>query len=286
MENYLLEKTLKEGSEDLHRRTAETIFVLQTMLTKYLTRFPGFTDHSVLHSMTVLDYCNRIIGEEQIKKLCPEECYVLIMGCYLHDIGMGIGDKDYSEFSKKIDFGDYFDDHSSDNDAEIVRAFHNEYSGLFIDKYSSLFDIPSDGLTQAIIQVSRGHRKTDLLNKDEYGDIKAGDAVIRTAYLAAVMRLADEIDVASDRNPVLLFKDKIPEGDRAKLEFGLHESILRVDVDADSITLNVRPKTPEFEPLVYNIAAKITKTLNDCREAADQMSDLRITQEKVIIKSV
>lgn len=286
MTNYLIERRLKKGSKDLHRRTAESIFVLQTMLTKYLTRFPEFTDHSVLHSMTVLDYCNRIIGKDQIEQLCPEECYVLIMACYLHDIGMGINDSDYAEFSKKLDFGDHFKDHDRDNDPEIIRAFHNEYSGLFIRKYAALFDIPSEELTQAIIQVSRGHRKTDLLDKNEFGDIRAGDAVIRTAYLSAVVRLADEIDVASDRNPLLLFGDKVLTDEHQKMEFGLHDSILRVDVDDGSITLNVRPKTPDYEPLIDKIANKIIETLIYCKEAAEQMSDLRISQEKVIVKSV
>ena len=182
MENYLLERKLREESKDLHRRAAESVFVLQTMLSKYLTRFPDFTDHSFLHSMNVIDYCNRIIGDEQIKKLCPEECYVLIMSCYLHDIGMGIGNRDFAEFSKELDFGDYFDNHDRENDAETVRAFHNEYSGLFIRKYSKLFDIPSEEMTRAIIQVARGHRKTDLLDSSEFGDIRDGDAIIRTAY--------------------------------------------------------------------------------------------------------
>ena len=92
MENYLLERKLREESKDLHRRAAESVFVLQTMLSKYLTRFPEFTDHSFLHSMNVLDYCNRLIGDDQIRKLYPEECYVLIMACYLHDIGIHQGE--------------------------------------------------------------------------------------------------------------------------------------------------------------------------------------------------
>ena len=283
MENYLLEKKLREGSVDLHRRTADSIFVLQTMLTKYLTRFPNFTDHSVLHSMSVLDYCNRIIGEDQIKSLCPEECYVLIMACYLHDIGMGIGDKDYADFSEKLDFGDYFDNHDRNDDADIVRAFHNEYSGLFIRKYAGLFDIPCPELTQAIIQVSRGHRKTNLLDRSEYGDIQAGDATIRTAYLSAVMRLADEIDVASDRNPILLFDTSKLTNEINIIEFGMHESILKVDVDEDAITLYTKPKAPEYEPRIEMLADKIRNTLRDCIEAAEQMSDLRITQNRVVL---
>ncbi len=284
MENYLLERKLREESKDLHRRAAESVFVLQTMLSKYLTRFPDFTDHSFLHSMNVLDYCNRIIGDDQIKKLYPEECYVLIMGCYLHDIGMGIGNRDFAEFSEKLDFGDYFDNHDRQNDAETVRAFHNEYSGLFIRKYSEVFDIPSESMTRAIIQVSRGHRKTNLLDRSEFGDIHTGDAIIRTAYLSAVMRLADEIDVASDRNPKLLFEDKTVTDEKSIIEFGLHESILYVDVDDDAVILHVKPKTVEYRSKIEELADKITDTLNYCRTVAEQTSDFRIRQNRVIIK--
>lgn len=284
MGDYLLERKLKEESEDLHKRTAESIFVLQTLLSKYLTRFPNFTDHSFLHSLNVLDYCNRLIGDDQIKKLCPEECYVLIMACYLHDIGMGISNREFAEFSEALDFGDYFDDHDKRNDADTVRAFHNEFSGLFIRKYSKLFDFPSDGIKRAVIQVSRGHRNTDLLDRSEFGDIKAGNAVIRTAYLSAVMRLADEIDVASDRNPILLFGGKTYTDEQNIIAFDLHESILRVDVDDDAITLHTRPKTVAYKPKIEELANKITDTLNYCRSVAEQTSDLRIRQNRVIIK--
>ena len=284
MENYLLERKLREESKDLHRRAAESVFVLQTMLSKYLTRFPDFTDHSFLHSMNVIDYCNRIIGEEQIKKLNPEECYVLIMSCYLHDIGMGIGNRDFAEFSKELDFGDYFDNHDRENDAETVRAFHNEYSGLFIRKYSKIFDIPSEAMTRAIIQVARGHRKTDLFDHSEFGDIHDGDAIIRTAYLSAVMRLADEIDVASDRNPKLLFKDKTVTDEASIIEFGLHESILFVDVGDDAVTLHTKPITAEYRTKIEELADKITNTLSYCKTVAEQTSDLRIRQNRVIIK--
>lgn len=284
MENYLLERKLKEKSKDLHKRAAESIFVLQTMLSKYLTRFPNFTDHSFLHSLNVLDYCNRIIGDDQIDKLSPEECYVLIMACYLHDIGMGISDREFAEFSEELDFGDYFDDQGKEDDAAIVRAFHNEYSGFLIRKYAKLFDIPSDAMTRAIIQVSRGHRKTDLLDSSEFGDIQAGESIIRTALLSALMRLADEIDVAADRNPLLLFGDKIYTEKSNIIAFGLHESILRVDVDDDAITLHIRPKADEYRPMIEGLANKITDTLVYCKKVAEQTSDLRIRQNRVIIK--
>ncbi|OON84663.1 hypothetical protein B0D78_12545, partial [Pyramidobacter sp. C12-8] len=70
--------------------TKDSAAVLQKMLESFLPRFPDFTDHTILHSMDVLEYCNMLIGEKQIERLSAAECYVLIMSCYLHDIGMGI----------------------------------------------------------------------------------------------------------------------------------------------------------------------------------------------------
>ena len=283
MENdYLLEKVLKDGDSGLHKRMRESVFVLKTMLWSFLDRFPRFTDHSLLHSMSVIDYCNRIIGPEQVAKLCPEECYVLLMACYLHDIGMGINDKDVEAFSEKIDFGDYLENHEL-NDAHTVRAFHHEYSGLFIEKYAALFDFPSVELTYAIIQTSRGHRKTDLFDENEYYNIQAGSAVIRTPYLAAVIRIADEIDVASDRNPEFLF-DTSGLTDACDIEaFGTHESILRVEVEGDEIQLYVRPKSEEYVSLLDDIRDTIQGKLDYCREVAEKRSDLRIMQNKVVL---
>ena len=81
MDPFFLEQRLQEGSPDLHKRLNDSIFVLRTMLQKFLIRFPDFTDHSILHSMDVAEFCNSIIGYDQVQKLLPEECYVLLMAC-------------------------------------------------------------------------------------------------------------------------------------------------------------------------------------------------------------
>ncbi len=141
--DFLLERKLMNEAPELHQRVRDSVFVLKGMLERFLPRFPDFTDHSILHSLDVLDYSNRLLGSEQIARLSPGECYVLIMACYLHDIGMGVGQKDFEEFSQKIEFGSYFDTHDSADEAETIRAFHNEYSGHFIRKYAELLEIPN-----------------------------------------------------------------------------------------------------------------------------------------------
>ena len=283
MSDYLLETKLREENEGLHRRARDSAAVLQKMLESFLPRFPNYTDHTMLHSMDVLEYSNMLLGEKQIKRLSAAECYVLMMSCYLHDIGMGINQKNYETLSEKIDFGDYFKTHSRDDTETIIRDFHNEYSGLFIRKYAELFDIPCEEMVFAIVQVSRGHRKTDLLDQAEYHDLMTEYGIIRTAFLAAIIRLADEIDVGADRNSELLF-DSSKVNSAAGIEaFGTHDSIQSVEVLEDAIVLYIKPIAPKYRELIRILANKIQNTLDYCREVVSLRSDFCITQTDVKI---
>ena len=284
--DYMIERKMKEEAPELHQRVKDSVFVLQGMLESFLPRFPDFTDHSILHSLDVLDYSNRLLGDRQIEKLSPAECYVLIMACYLHDIGMGISQKDFEEFSPKIPFGSYFETHDRSDTAGTIRDFHHEYSGLFIRKYGELLEIPSEDLLFSIIQVSREHRKTDLYDAREYPELQTEYGVIRTAFLAAVVRLADEIDVGADRNPELLFDSSRLTRQQDIEAFGIHESIRCVDVTEERIVLHVKPKAPEYGPLIETLNRKIQQTLDYCRGVAKTRSSLRITQERSEIEQI
>lgn len=282
-EEYLLETKLKAESPELHQRMKDSVIVLQKMLDSFYSWFPDFTDHSILHSMDVLYFANQLIGD-QVHKFSAWECYVLIMACYLHDIGMGINRNDLEEFSKELDLTEYRKLHPAADEAKIIRDFHNEFSGMYIRKYAELFDIPSEEILFAIIQVSRGHRKTDLLDEVEYPTLEVEGEPVRTAFLSAVIRLADEIDVGVDRNPELLF-------DTSKLTkqvdidaFGTHESIRTVTVSDKEIILSVRPKEPRFQELIEELAGKIQRTLDYCKDVAIQSSELQIRQETVRIE--
>lgn len=278
--DYLLEKRLAELSPSLHGRVESSIVALIGMLEGFRSRFPTFTDHTILHSLDVLDYSNKIMGP-YVDSLSAIECYVLIMSCYLHDIGMGVNQKDYDEFSKKLDLSEYLREHPDADEKRIVRDFHNELSGLFVRKYWELFDIPSEEAVFSIVQLSRGHRKTDLFDEKEYPVFETEDGVIRTAYLSAVLRLADEIDIAVDRNPELLF-DTSELTLQADIDaFGTHESIRKVDVFRDRIVLIQKPIEPRFSLLIQELKKKVEKTLDYCSKVAKERSDLLITQERV-----
>ena len=52
----------------------------------------------------------------------------------------------------------------------------------------------------------------------------------------------------------------------------------------DAVTLHTKPITAEYRTKIEELADKITNTLSYCKTVAEQTSDLRIRQNRVIIK--
>ena len=285
--DFLLERRLKELNPHLHQLFSDTVFALQQILSNYQLIFPDFTDHTELHTLNVIDFCNGLIGE-QINKLNADEIYVLLLGCYFHDTGMGISHHDFDEFSKNIDFGNYFDTHERDNYPEIVRNFHHEYSGQFLKKYARFFEFPSEHHLFAVIQISRGHRKTDLYDQKEYPiDLKVPSGnTICLPYLAALVRLADEIDVTASRNSKAIYDlSKIVE-EIDLIEFMKHEAVKDLEVEEKEFVMTVSTDNDAIYAKLNVLANKMKKTLDYCRDVVNARTPFRITQENVIIKRI
>ena len=167
-DNFGMEMRLRELDPALHKRFTDTVSVTGNLLFRYKRYFPEYNDHSGLHSMSVIDLCNQLIGKEQILRLNQDELYILLMSCHLHDVGMGITSKEYDEFREKIDFRDYFENHPNASLDRIIRDFHQEFSALFIEKHAGFLELPSEAHLHAVMQVVRGHRKTDLFDRNEF----------------------------------------------------------------------------------------------------------------------
>ena len=283
--DFSMEKQLRQSDPQLHKRFTDAVFALQYCLSKYKLIFPEYTDHTNLHSMTVIDFCNRLIGD-RIDRLNADELYVLLVSCYFHDTGMGITMKDYEEFSEQINFGSYFDTHPHDNLPAIIRTFHHEYSGLFIRKYADLFELPSPEHKQAVIQIARGHRITDLMDEKEYPlDFKVPNGnIICLPYLSALIRLADEIDVAAPRNPILLYDIDALTDEVQIVENKKVKAVRRLLVSESAFTLEV--STPEADILdrIRRLVIKMQESLDYCRSVVIGRTPYIITQEKVLLE--
>lgn len=282
--SFALEFCLRELDSDLHKRFTDCVFVLQRILSNYKLIFPEFTDHSELHSLTVIDFCNRLIGE-QLGRLNKNEIYVLLCGCYFHDTGMGVTKKDFEAFTREIDFGDYYEKHPNPTAAEQIRDFHNEYSGLFIRKYAELFEFPSKAHQEAVIQISRGHRKTDLKDESVYPielPTPLGETIC-LPYLAALIRLADEIDVTANRSSKLLYDLEALTDERQLYEHLRHRAVRDLIISKDAFTLLIDDSDPVILGMINRMAAKMQQTLDTCRGAVNGRTPFEITQQRVVL---
>ena len=282
--DFSMERRLSRLDPVLHRRFTSSVFALQHILSNYKLLFPQFTDHTELHTLNVIDFSNRLIGD-QIERMNADEIYTLLMGAYLHDTGMGITEQDYEEFSKHIDFGDYFDTHPNDDRPRIIRDFHNEYSGLFIRKYRALFDFPSDAHMFAVIQTARGHRRTDMNDMKEYAaafPLENGNTIC-LPYLSALIRLADEIDITAARNPVLLYDMEAVTGEESIFHFTLHKAVKNLLVTDTEFIAEADTADPAVQAGLEDLRLKMQNTLDVCRSAVNDRTPYRITQETVRI---
>ncbi len=280
--DYAMEYRLKEINPELHTRFSNAVFAIQHILSNYKLIFPDYTDHSELHSLTIIDFCNRIIGA-QIDRMNGDEIYALLMGCYFHDTGMGISKRDFEEFTPQIDFGDYFDTHSNTEISTIIRDFHNEYAGCFIRKYADFFEIPSDDHLTAIVQIARGHRKTLLSDEKTYPVAMPvpGGNTICLPYLAALIRLADEIDVAASRDPAGLYDLDSLLFTRSGFEHRKLQAVEDLTITDSVFIMHADTKDEEVIEGLRRLAEKMQKTLDDCRAAVNGRTPFVITQEHI-----
>ncbi len=61
---------------------------LKEGLSLVIKYFPHFSRHDSTHSKVIIKNIESLLGEERIKKLSPTETFLILMSCYMHDIGM------------------------------------------------------------------------------------------------------------------------------------------------------------------------------------------------------
>ena len=285
--DFAMECRLRDLDPALHRRYTDVVFGMQHYLARYRLMFPEYSDHSMLHSLTVMDMCNRLAGS-QAGNLNADELYVLLAACCLHDSGMGITMDLYREFSRQIDFGSYFDSHPADDYPAIIRDYHHEFSGLFIRKFADLLEIPSEAHLQAVVQAVRGHRKTDLEDPGEYPaalPVPGGNTVC-LPYLAALIRLADEIDVCASRNPLLLFDLDSLVNERQIVINRMIRAVRELRISATAFTLYADAAQQDLAGPLRLMAEKMQQTLDYCRKTVRDRTPYVITQQHVRMKMV
>lgn len=280
--DYGIERRLAQCAPELHSRYRDCVVISQRMLCRYENYFPDFTDHTVLHTLDILNLCNQLIGS-QMERLTPEDLYVLLMGALFHDVGMGVSTADFEQFRAVLGFPEPTDDTAR---AWAVRDHHQELSGLYLEKYWQMLDFPNEAYARAVIQVCRGHRKTDLMDQREYPpqfEVEPGKTV-SLPYLAALLCLADELDIAAERNVSFLYDVEHMPSPRDRREFRKHMAIHRVELQEERVVVYAWAEDPDIRAGVEEVTDKLRDKLLMCRRVAAERSSFVILQADVVLR--
>ncbi len=281
-----LEIKLKELSPTLSGSFEETKNIVSLLLQKYSINFPSYTDHSINHTLFVLELASNLMTSGEINSLNHDEVYVLCMSCLLHDIGMCIPEEKIKEISNTADLLKYRAINPDFSTERYLRDIHHILSMRFINEEWQMLKIPSEKYAEAIGLVSQGHRKVDLNDFNVYEPqffVKGGRDFVCLPYLSCILRIADELDITNLRTPEILCKYYTPDGEVSQREWEKHKSTIQMNflnneikIEAKCSDHNILAALEEQFDKIKNVIYQCQKTIRSLHLVGEREYNLSV----------
>lgn len=244
-----LQNYLEANDKELFGRLLHVGSAARSLLSYTQNKFPFYTPHDFFHSTTVEENLNWLIPDKVKGELNSSEIFFLICSAWLHDWGM-IG--------------------SPDEEAAFVRENHHIRTETNLESMHDLVGLSSH---EAIIigRICKGHRKVDLYSK-EFDDKILGQSIrIRTRFLSALLRIADETDVTHSRTPEVIYYSLNPTG-KSEEEFKKHLAISGVGQldEPHKIYITAIARDPKGAHTLREVTSKIQRELDGVKGILSQ----------------
>ncbi|MCI0450341.1 MAG: HD domain-containing protein [Chlorobi bacterium] len=269
-----LEDRLKSKDSILFASLKNRKSQIKLYLQNYKLNFVEFTDHSFEHVEMVAQNASDLLEQQEINLLNPDELYILLMACYLHDIGMCVPKKNLLEYRKKEEFIEYKQNNPQCKIEDYIREIHHELSYEFILKKWKELKIENEDYANAIALVAKAHRKVNLLDQEEYMNesnvrflIKpTGSDYVCIPYLACIIRIADEMDVTYLRVPDLLYEDFLPENEKSRIEWTKQKSTYGINKLDNKLIYRARTTDENVYDALFENYEKVLRVVKYCQK--------------------
>jgi hypothetical protein len=273
-----IERSLKRAAKSTGQPLFEKYVVVKDRLFKqelgyWAAKFPGGNDHGPQHVQRVLEKFDWLIGGNPAKHsfLRPYELYLAMMSILYHDIGLLRGREGHA-----------------DSSSLFVEAEHNDY----------LIDPRDRDIISAAV-VSHSSSKDIATEASRFADEELiGDQSVRPRVIAALVRLADELDEDFRRaDSTVQSKLDVPEASDFYWEFCQRIRGIRPDVKSRSINIDVKFEKEDVgrsvlvngrrRPFLSAFADKLAKINGERKAVTPHLPDpLRYLQLKVSVKPI
>ena len=225
-----------------------------------------YTDHYAGHAERVVELTDRLIPPQVRTQLNNTEIFVLLCAAYLHDIGMSVFPTAASP--------------------EVVRERHGALSMQVIDEHRTELPLTSVE-ANAVGALSLAHTHADLSRVPQEENIGANE--VRMRFLAALLRLADALDIDYARMPPLPSRGAdIPAEVRHRLRMSRGVSRIDLRPEEQRIVLRIAPSIDVEPDKVVFWATKKAQEIKKCLEessAALEANGISYKDVKVVLES-
>lgn len=284
MSNEYELKLKKKIKSDKLRNSLEAVKeAVDTIWANDVRIIRDYTDHGCAHSQRIFQKLYEVIYFNKQSNITEEELYLLILGVYLHDIGMQCDIKRHENI-KKLAIDKYHaifnvefisgtaNSYSSDEQNEI-RKNHHLLTAAWLDyAYDHTEDILSNALSKInaiyiedLINICMFHSKLNIMDCMEKTDLNK----VRRRFVATLLRFGDELDIDQyrvDSNTVKEFGFEIDNS----IYWYLHERT-QIKIDKNEVLLTVT-----LNPYDYNL----------CYDAIEKMVIENFKQKNKILTDV
>jgi hypothetical protein len=186
--------------------------------------FPNYTLHDTGHSFRVMESMSKLVSD--YTKLNQLEITLMVYSALLHDIGMAVSADDIESIKAdafpfcEVKFSamkKYLGGDENYTMQEYVRRIHASLSGKYIrEKLKDKLVIPkltTLDFTMELALICESHTEDYdwIKTKLRTNEIR-GDYSFNSQFIAAILRLADILDIDGNRTPYSLYKLISPKG--------------------------------------------------------------------------
>lgn len=242
---------------------------------------PDFPDHGVKHSQIIEDLLSELAPQKMVEPLTPGEVFCVLLASLLHDTGY---------FMKRV----------FDESAAEIASDHFQRSREFVLKNKEVLGL-SQHEAAVIGEICRAHGMVNLDYLEPLNSATvslAPHGKIRLSLLSALLRVADILEITSDRASEIIFKNRIISP-ISREYWELHDCISNVEINTEpswDIIITAIPKEIHQQPKLHrlvNIINDEIRTVSPVLRAAGiyfkqaemNISPLALKESQRIIKN-
>jgi hypothetical protein len=266
----VMEKIMEQELEKsiLYNRLDElqqlSIQACKLFLKKIWAREPlirHYTDHGLNHSLRILKIIEQI---PYIKNdfLTQDESYALLLGIFLHDIGMqcDIRKHEIVKMTAENKYNAVFNekykqdsDSLSANQQEDIRTNHHLLTAAWLEvtacdrgfssRLQSVVQTIPDTIMSDVIDICKYHSKLDINECENHFKHLNNQ---RKKLVAALLRLGDELDINYDRVDMVVVREFASKGENSVFWYLHNNTIVKIKDDFNiEVYFRVYPKDTE-----------------------------------------